>query len=58
VLDRRFDEMACTVVQTPQKRWQIQALGRTPWDCLTPRHIWADDRVVTAPPFTSTSILR
>src|SRR6266567_6174213 len=58
----RIDEMACTVVQTPQKRWANDqaSCGSRPLRMVSiPRHIWADDQaLVTVPPSTSTSILR
>src|SRR6516164_858973 len=58
----RIDEMACTVVQTPQKRWANDqaSCGSRPLRIVSmPRHIWADDQaLVTVPPFTSTSIRR
>jgi len=54
--------MACTVVQTPQKRCtKLQAsCGSRPFRITSmPRHIWAEDQaLVTLPPFASTSILK
>src|SRR6266545_32935 len=58
----RMEEMACTVVQTPQKRWAKDhaSWGSRPLRMTSiPRHIWAEDQaLVTLPSFTSTSMRR
>ena len=58
----RTDAMACTVVQTPQKRWvKIQASrGSRPRRMFSiPRHICPEAQAFfTEPPSTSTSMRR
>ena len=58
----RTEAMACTVVQTPQKRWVNSQASRGSRPCRMismPRHIWPDDQALrTLPPSTSTSMRR
>src|SRR3990167_6569699 len=58
----RTEAMACTVVQTPQKRWvmaQASRGSRPSRICSTPRHMVPEAQAsVTLPPSTSQSIRR
>ena len=58
----RTEAMACTVVQTPQKRWvnSHASRGSRPWRMRSmPRNICPEDQELrTLPPSTSTSMRR
>ena len=58
----RTEAIACTVVQTPQKRWVKSQASRGSRPCRMvsmPRHIWPEDQeLLTLPPSTSTSMRR
>jgi len=58
----RTEQIAWTVVHTPQMRWvmaQASRGSRPSRISSTPRHIWPDDQAfLTRPPSTSTSIRR